>query len=132
LGRKVESIDELPADVFFLDVMPPAALGMARDRISPSKARRLSRWKPGPGVFKIDWALDGPIPWADPLSSQAATVHIGGRYAEVAAAERAISRGEHPRRPFVLLAQQSLFDDTRAPSGKHTAWGYATFPTGRH
>jgi phytoene dehydrogenase-like protein len=130
LGRKVESIDELPADVFFLDVMPPAALGMARDRISPSKARRLSRWKPGPGVFKIDWALDGPIPWADPLSSQAATVHIGGRYAEVAAAERAISRGEHPRRPFVLLAQQSLFDDTRAPSGKHTAWGYCHVPNG--
>ncbi|HET9259923.1 MAG TPA: NAD(P)/FAD-dependent oxidoreductase [Acidimicrobiia bacterium] len=130
LGRTVESVDDLPAGKVFLDVMPPAAFRIAKSRISAAKARRLSRWKPGPGVFKIDWALDGPIPWADPLSSQAATVHLGGRYAEVASAERAVSKGEHPRRPFVLLAQQSLFDDARAPVGKHTAWGYCHVPNG--
>jgi len=130
VGRMVTSIDELPADMFFLDLMPPAAIALAQGRIHPSGARRLSRWKPGPGVFKVDWALDGPIPWSDPLSGQTATVHLGGRYAEIAAAERAVSRGEHPRRPFVLLAQQSLFDETRAPEGKHTAWAYCHVPNG--
>jgi phytoene dehydrogenase-like protein len=130
VGRTVKSIDDLDAPMVFLDVMPPAAYEMARDRISRINARGLSRWKPGPGIFKIDWALDGPIPWTDPLSSQAATVHLGGRYAEVAAAERAVSRGEHPKRPFVLLAQQSLFDRSRAPEGKHTAWGYCHVPNG--
>jgi phytoene dehydrogenase-like protein len=130
VGRTVKSVDDLDAPMAFLDVMPPAAYEMARDRISRTNTRGLSRWKPGPGIFKIDWALDGPIPWSDPLSSQAATVHLGGRYAEVASAERAVSRGEHPKRPFVLLAQQSLFDMTRAPEGKHTAWGYCHVPNG--
>jgi phytoene dehydrogenase-like protein len=130
VGRKVTSVDELAAPMVFLDVMPPAAHEIAGNRISNSNARGLSRWKTGPGIFKVDWALDGPIPWRDPLSSQAATVHLGGRYAEVAAAERAVSRGEHPKRPFVLLAQQSLFDETRAPEGKHTAWGYCHVPNG--
>ncbi len=130
LGRMVTSVDELPGGMVFLDVMPSAAFRIAGKRISPAKARRLSRWAPGPGVFKVDWALDGPIPWLDPMSHQSATVHVGGRYAEVAAAERAVTRGEHPRRPFVLLAQQSLFDDTRAPDGKHTAWGYCHVPNG--
>ncbi|HJQ77677.1 MAG TPA: NAD(P)/FAD-dependent oxidoreductase [Acidimicrobiia bacterium] len=130
LGRNVTSIGELPAGMVFLDVMPPSALAIATDRISSSNARSLSRWKPGPGIFKIDWALDGPIPWSDPISGEAATVHLGGSYAEVAAAERAVARGEHPKRPFVLLAQQSLFDGTRAPKGKHTAWGYCHVPNG--
>jgi phytoene dehydrogenase-like protein len=130
LGRTVTSIDELPKGPVFLDVMPPAAYRIAGSRISPSRARRLSRWSPGPGIFKIDWALDAPIPWADPLSHQSATVHVGGRYAEVAAAERAVARRDHPKRPFVLVAQQSLFDDTRAPQGKHTAWGYCHVPNG--
>lgn len=130
LDRTVSSVDELDARLVFLDVMPPAAIRIAGDRMPRAKRRRLSRWKPGPGVFKVDWALDEPIPWADPVSSQAATVHLGGRYAEVAAAERAVGRGEHPKRPFVLLAQQSLFDETRAPAGKHTAWGYCHVPNG--
>lgn len=129
-GVKVTSVDDVAADMVFLDVMPPHAREMSGNRLSPSTQRRLSRWRPGPGIFKLDWALDGPIPWVDPLSHRAATVHVGGRYAEVAAAERAVSRGEHPRRPFVLLAQQSLFDDTRAPDGKHTAWGYCHVPNG--
>ena len=130
VDRTIASLDELPANMFFLDVMPTAALDIAGDRISSSNARRLSRWKPGPGVFKVDWALDGPIPWTDPLSEQTATVHLGGRYAEVAAAERAVARGDHPKKPFVLLAQQSLFDPTRAPEGKHTAWAYCHVPNG--
>lgn len=130
VGRMVESVEELPGDITILDVMPPAALAIAGDRILPASSRRLSRWEPGSGVFKVDWALDGPIPWADPLSGQAATVHVGGTYAEVEAAERAVFRGEHPARPFVLLSQQSLFDDTRAPKGKHTAWGYCHVPNG--
>lgn len=130
VGHRVASVDELRARSVFLDVMPPAALSIAEHRMTRRNARRLSRWKPGPGIFKVDWALDGPIPWSDPMSSQTATVHLGGRYAEVAAAERAVSRGEHPKRPFVLLAQQSLFDETRAPEGKHTAWGYCHVPNG--
>lgn len=130
LGRTADNVEELPAGPVFLDVMPPAAYRIARSRISSQKARQLSRWRPGPGIFKIDWALDRPIPWANPLTGQAATVHIGGRYSEVAAAERAVARGENPRRPFVLLAQQSLFDDTRAPKDKHTAWGYCHVPNG--
>ncbi len=92
--------------------------------------RRLSKWNPGPGVFKVDWALDAPIPWADDLSPRAATVHVGGSYDEVEAAERTVFKGRHPERPFVLVAQQSQFDESRAPSGKHTAWGYCHVPNG--
>jgi phytoene dehydrogenase-like protein len=130
VGKMITSADELDARMIFLDVMPPSALAIAGGRISSSSTRRLSRWKPGPGIFKLDWALDGPIPWGDPLSPHAGTVHLGGRYEEVAAAERAVGRGEHPRRPFVLLAQQSLFDESRAPQGKHTAWAYCHVPNG--
>lgn len=129
-GVDVESVNELPGDLTFLDVMPPAAHRLAKDRLSPSSLRRLPRWKPGPGVFKVDWALDGPIPWTDPLSSSAATVHVGGTYEEVAQAEKSVSKGQHPDQPFVLLSQQSLFDDSRAPEGKHTAWGYCHVPNG--
>jgi phytoene dehydrogenase-like protein len=78
----------------------------------------------------MDWALDGPIPWSDPLTASAATVHVGGTYTEVESAERQVFKGKHSERPFVLLAQQSLFDDTRAPDGKHTAWGYCHVPNG--
>lgn len=129
-GHRVESVDELPGDIALLDVMPPAAYRMAKDRLSPSSLRRLPKWKPGPGVFKVDWALDGPVPWADPLSAGASTVHIGGTYEEVAAAEAAVFKGQHPDRPFVLFSHQTPFDDTRAPEGKHTAWGYCHVPNG--
>ena len=129
-GREVRSINELPGDIALLNVMPPAAYGIAHGRIAPSNVRRLSRWKPGPGVFKMDWALDGPVPWTDPLSSQAGTVHVGGTYEEVEEAESGVFKGRHAERPFVLLAQQSLFDDTRAPDDKHTLWGYCHVPNG--
>jgi phytoene dehydrogenase-like protein len=92
--------------------------------------RKLERFRHGPGVFKLDWALDGPIPWRAAGCSRAGTVHLGGTLPEVAAAEAAVWRGEHPDRPFVLVAQQSLFDPTRAPNGKHTGWAYCHVPSG--
>jgi phytoene dehydrogenase-like protein len=129
-GRWIETIDELPGDIALLDVMPPAAYRIGRSRIATGNVRRLTRWKPGPGVFKVDWALEEPIPWSDPLSPQTATVHVGGTYEEIEAAEKQVANGKHPERPFVLLAQQSQFDETRAPDGKHTAWGYCHVPNG--
>lgn len=129
-GTRVDSLAGWDAQVTLLDLMPPNVLSIAGSRLSAPTQRRLSRWKPGPGVFKVDWALSDPIPWADPLSPRAATVHVGGTYSDVEAAERAVFNAEHPERPFVLLAQQSLFDPTRAPLGRHTAWGYCHVPTG--
>ncbi|HEX6947738.1 MAG TPA: NAD(P)/FAD-dependent oxidoreductase [Acidimicrobiia bacterium] len=129
-GKPVSRVEELPGEVHLLDVMPPAARSMAVTRISGSASRRLRSWRPGPGVFKIDYALDGPVPWADPLSGQAGTVHVGGTWEEIREAESQVMSGGHPERPFVLVAQQSLFDRTRAPEGKHTLWAYCHVPNG--
>lgn len=130
-GHRVTSLTELPqAELYLLDLMPEAASAIAGDRASPRARGRAASRKIGPGVFKIDWALDGPIPWADELSSRAGTVHLGGRFEEVMAAEDAVHSGSHPENPFVLLAQQTLFDPTRAPAGKHTAWAYCHVPNG--
>ncbi|MGI9609274.1 MAG: phytoene desaturase family protein [Acidimicrobiia bacterium] len=130
-GRHVESIDELPsAPIVVLDVMPDAAKRIVGDRVDRASRKRLGRWKSGPGVFKVDWALDGPIPWTDEASPRAGTVHVGGTFEEVAAAERAVHNGDHPDRPFVFVAQQSLFDPSRAPAGRQTAWGYCHVPAG--
>ncbi|HLV90046.1 MAG: NAD(P)/FAD-dependent oxidoreductase [Acidimicrobiales bacterium] len=129
-GRHVSRVEELPGDTHLLDVMPPAARSMAVTRISGSASRRLGGWKPGPGVFKVDYALDAPVPWADPLSGQAGTVHLGGTYEEIRDSEAQVIAGEHPDRPFVLVAQQSLFDPSRAPDGKHTLWAYCHVPNG--
>lgn len=129
-GRSVESLDEIDAEMFFLDVMPPAALRIAGPRLGRWTRRRLERWSPGPGVFKVDWAIDGPIPWADPSVAGAGTVHVGGTSEEIAAAERQVWRGSHPKRPYVLVAQQSLFDETRSHGGGHTAWAYCHVPNG--
>jgi phytoene dehydrogenase-like protein len=92
--------------------------------------RRLDRFRYGPGIFKIDWALDGPIPWTDPACLDSATVHVGGTLDEIAAAESAVWRGEHPDRPFTIVVQPSLFDSSRAPAGKHTGWAYCHVPGG--
>ena len=130
-GRMIGSLDELPATrSILLDVMPRAAVRIGGDRVSPRDRRRMSAWKSGPAVFKVDWALEGPIPWVDEWSPQAGTVHVGGTWEQVAAAEDQVHSGSHPERPFVLVAQQSLFDPTRAPEGKHTAWGYCHVPSG--
>ena len=92
--------------------------------------RRLRRYRYGPGVFKLDWALDGAIPWRDPRCLEASTVHVGGSLEQLAAAEAAVWRGEHPERPFVMVCQQSQFDPTRAPPGKHTGYAYCHVPPG--
>jgi phytoene dehydrogenase-like protein len=130
-GRAIASLDELPkAGVVILDVMPRSALRMAGSRVDMRHRRKFSAWKSGPAVFKVDWALDGPIPWGDENSPRAGTVHVGGTWEEVVAAEDEVHRGDHPERPFVLVSQQSLFDPSRAPAGKHTAWAYTHVPNG--
>jgi phytoene dehydrogenase-like protein len=131
-GRRVESLDELAAGTapVLLDVTPRALLRMAGARLPDGYRRRLSRYRYGPGVFKLDWALDGPIPWRAPEAARAGTVHVGGTLDEIVASEDAATRGEHHERPFILLVQPSLFDPTRAPEGKHTAWAYCHVPSG--
>jgi phytoene dehydrogenase-like protein len=130
-GRWVESLDEITgAGATLLDVTPRQLLKLAGRRLPDRYARRLARYRYGPGVFKLDWALHGPIPWSAAEASRAGTVHLGGGLDEIAASEEAVSKGEHPARPFVLLVQPSLFDSTRAPAGKHTAWAYCHVPNG--
>jgi phytoene dehydrogenase-like protein len=129
-GRRVVSIEEVDAPIVLLDVMPDALFRIAASRMSASGRRRALNWRAGPGIFKLDWALDGPIPWADPQSREAGTVHVAGTFEEVMRSEQAMIDGEHAERPFVLVAQQSLFDPTRAPEGKQTAWGYCHVPNG--
>jgi phytoene dehydrogenase-like protein len=130
-GRFVTSLNELPsARAILLDVTPKQMLALAGDRFSPLYRKQLERYRYGMGVFKIDWALDGPIPFTAPECRQAGTIHIGGTLEEITAAEQQTSDGKHPDKPFVLLAQQSLFDDSRAPAGKHTAWAYCHVPNG--
>jgi phytoene dehydrogenase-like protein len=130
-GRWVESLDEIAdAGATLLDVTPRQLVRLAGHRLSGRYARRLGRYRYGPGVFKLDWALDGPIPWRAAEVARAGTVHLGGTLDEIAAAEETVSNGEHAARPFVLLVQPSLFDPTRAPPGKHTAWAYCHVPNG--
>jgi phytoene dehydrogenase-like protein len=130
-GRRVGSLDELPpARAVLFDLTPRQIAALAGSKLPARYLKRLGRYRYGPGVFKLDWALSGPIPWTAPECARAGTVHLGGGYGEVAAGEEAVWRGEHPERPFVLLAQQSLFDPTRAPAGKHTAWAYCHVPNG--
>jgi phytoene dehydrogenase-like protein len=130
-GRRVGSLDELPpARAVLLNMTPRQIVRVAGDRLPERYKRRLERFRYGPGVFKVDWALAGPIPWRAGECARAATVHLGGTMAEIAAAEQCVWNGEHPERPFVLLTQPSLFDPTRAPPGRHTAWGYCHVPNG--
>ena len=130
-GRVVESLDELGSQApVLLDVTPRQLLALAGDRLPDRYRRALARFRYGPGVFKLDWALDGPIPWTAPDAPRAGTVHLGGTLGEIVAGEQAVSDGAHPERPFVLLVQPTLFDGTRAPEGKHTAWAYCHVPNG--
>jgi phytoene dehydrogenase-like protein len=130
-GRQVESTDELPeARVTMLDITPRQVLRLAGHRLPGRYVRALRRYRYGPGVFKVDWALDGPVPWTAEGCARAATIHVGGTLEEIAASETAVWRGDEPVRPFVLVAQQSLFDETRAPDGKHTLWAYCHVPNG--
>ncbi len=129
--RRITSLAELPpADAVLLDVTPRQVLAIAGDALPDRYRRTLTRFRHGPGVFKVDWALDGPIPWAGADCALAATVHLGGILAEITASERAVQDGRHPERPYVLLAQQSQFDRSRAPAGTETAWAYCHVPNG--
>jgi len=129
-GWCVESLDELPSSRLILaDVTPRQLLGIAGHRLPARYRRKLQGYRYGPGVFKLDLALDGPIPWKAESCARAGTVHVGGTLEEIAAAERAVWQRKHPEKPFVLLAQQSLFDSTRSPEGKHTAWAYCHVPS---
>jgi phytoene dehydrogenase-like protein len=128
---RVDSLDRLsPARAILFDTSPAALERIAEDRLPERYRRALRRYRRGPGVFKVDYALSGPVPWIAPECRRAGTVHVGGTFEEIAASEAEVGRGGHPERPFVLVAQQSLFDDTRAPPGKHTLWAYCHLPNG--
>jgi phytoene dehydrogenase-like protein len=127
----VTSTDNLPAeDLLLFDVTPRQLVSIAGQRLTPAFRRILERYRYGPGVFKLDYALDGPVPWAAKECEQAGTLHLGGTLEELAESERAVGVGRISDRPFVLVAQPTLFDPTRAPRGKHTLWAYCHVPNG--
>ncbi|MDQ3322450.1 MAG: NAD(P)/FAD-dependent oxidoreductase, partial [Acidobacteriota bacterium] len=130
-NERVENLDDLPpAKIILCDLTPRQILKIAGHRLPAGYKRRLEKYKYGAGAFKMDFALSDPIPWKSKECSSAATVHLGGTFDEIANGERKIRRGETAEKPFVLLAQQSLFDASRAPAGKHTAWAYCHVPHG--
>ncbi len=127
----VESLDQFsPAQVLLCDVTPRQLVKLADSRLPDGFRRKLQRFRYGPGVCKVDWALDGPIPWKAEACAQAGTVHLGGTLAEIEVSERAPWEGHVSEKPFVLIAQPSLFDSTRAPAGKHVGWAYCHVPNG--
>ncbi|HKR97987.1 MAG TPA: FAD-dependent oxidoreductase, partial [Candidatus Dormibacteraeota bacterium] len=119
-----------PAYAYLLDAAPWNVRRLAGDRLPPGYLARLDRTPHAPAVFKLDYALSGPVPWRDPSCRRAGTVHVGGSYAEIAAGLRAAARGELPQQPFLITTQPSLFDDSRAPRGAHTFWAYTHVPLG--
>jgi phytoene dehydrogenase-like protein len=130
-SARVDNVDDLPsARAVLFDLSPQPLLRIAGHRFPAPFRAQLERYRYGMGAFKVDWALGGPIPWVDPRIGDAGTVHIGGTLDEIAATERETWNGGHPERPFVLLAQPTLFDPTRAPAGRHVAWGYCHVPRG--
>lgn len=130
-GRRIGALRELPPTrVVLMDLAPRQVIEICGDRLPARYRARLSRYRYGPGVFKLDWALSGPIPWRDPECLRASTVHVGGTIEQIAEAEAAAFAGQHHPRPFVLVAQQSQFDPTRAPAGQHTGYAYCHVPHG--
>jgi phytoene dehydrogenase-like protein len=130
-STRIENLATLQKyDVTLCDVTPRQLLRLAGDRLSASYKRQLGRYRYGPGVFKVDYALRQAIPWKATECALAATVHLGGTFDEIAASEATMRSGHHAERPFVLLTQPSLFDSFRAPEGKHTAWAYCHVPNG--
>ncbi len=130
-GQWVSRLADLPpARVTLLDITPRQFTRLAGDRLPPRYARALDRFRYGPGICKVDWAMDGPVPWAAEVARQAGTLHLGGTFAEVARSEADVAAGRHPQRPFCLVAQPGVVDPSRAPDGKHTLWGYCHVPAG--
>jgi phytoene dehydrogenase-like protein len=130
-GERVTSLDQLPtARATLFDTTPKALVEAAGDRLPSGYRRRLERFRYGPGVFKVDYALDAPVPWGDPALAGAGTIHMGGTMAELAHAEAEVCAGRIAERPYVLAVQHTPFDPTRAPEGKHTFWAYCHVPAG--
>lgn len=130
-SARVNRLQELPqSDVILCDITPRQLLRIAGDRLSSSYRKAIEPYRYGPGAFKVDYALSQPIPWKAKDCLRAATIHIGGSFEEIALSEKLARNGEHAERPFMILAQPSLFDPTRAPQGKHTAWAYCHVPNG--
>jgi phytoene dehydrogenase-like protein len=130
-GRWIRSLADLPpARAVLLDVTPHALIGLAGGRLPGRYRDALARFRYGPGVCKVDYALSGPVPWASGAARQAGTLHLGGTFEEIAAAEAQVARGEHPGSPYVLVVQPSVADPGRAPAGQHTLWAYCHVPAG--
>lgn len=130
-GSPVSDLAELPPrQATLFNLTPKQILSLAASKIPDRYVAKLEKFRYGPGVFKMDLALDGPIPWQNPECRKAGTLHLGGTADEIVQSEQEVGRGKHPEKPFVLLAQHSLFDDTRAPEGRHTAWAYCHVPNG--
>src|SRR6266571_3511696 len=128
-NHRVESLNDLPKSrAVLLDVSVWGFLRIAREQLPSAYRRRLESFRHGPGIFKIDYALSEPIPWKAEACRRAGTIHLGGTMDEIAAVERDVARGKIPERPFTVVAQQSLFDETRAPRGRHTLWAYCHVP----
>jgi phytoene dehydrogenase-like protein len=131
LCHPITGLDDLPpADLTLFDTSAAALATIASPRLTPAYRAALTRFRQGPGIFKIDWALSGPIPWTASECRRAGTVHVGGTLGEIARAEAAVFAGSNPEKPFVLVVQPSVADPTRAPAGKHIAWGYCHVPNG--
>lgn len=129
-GREVSSVADIPGSrAVLFDLTPRQVVAVAEDELPVGYVRAMSRFRYGPGVFKVDWALSGPVPWQAEACRKAGTVHVGGTLEEVGESESAVTSGRIPERPFVLVAQQSSFDQ-RAPGGNHTLWGYCHVPNG--
>ncbi|HMS60305.1 MAG TPA: NAD(P)/FAD-dependent oxidoreductase [Tepidiformaceae bacterium] len=129
--RPVRTLDDLPpARAYLFDVTPRQLLRIAGSRLGGIYRRQLEGYRYGPGVFKLDYALSGPMPWTNPEARRAGTVHVGGTVEEMAEAEHEVGRGYHPEHPLVLVAQQSVADPSRAPAGQHTLWAYCHVPNG--
>lgn len=130
-NKEIEDLDELPASrVILCDVTPKQLLKIAKDRLPSQYKQRLENYRYGPGVFKIDWALNQQIPWKAKECMHAGTVHVGGCAEEIVRSERDVWENRCPQKPYLILAQPSLFDSTRAPEGKQTAWAYCHVPNG--
>ena len=130
-NHRIESLSELPpAKAILCDLTPRQIVRIAGETLPPRFRRKLTRYRYGPAAFKVDWALNSPVPWRSPECSQAATIHLGGSFAEILASEKLVNSGQHAEKPFIILCQPSLFDPSRAPKGKHTLWAYCHVPNG--
>jgi phytoene dehydrogenase-like protein len=130
-GHPVRSAAQIPAArTVLLDLVPRQVLALYGDRLPSSYRRRLAAYRYGPGVYKLDWALSGPVPWRDPAVGRAATVHLGGTLGEITASEAAVATGRHPGQPYVLAVQPCVADPSRAPAGQHILWAYCHVPNG--